>query len=88
VWSPEDSFTMSDLLQDRVNLFRPDERLGFSLLMRMKSSIVAMSSGTLRKTPRRMRLRVISPNHLSTRFNQDELVGVKREVVPEIRTVV
>ena len=56
--------------------------------MRMKSSIVAMSSGTLRKTPRRMRLRVISPNHLSTRFNQDELVGVKREVVPEIRTVV
>ena len=51
--------------------------LGFSLVTRMKSSIATTSSGTLRKTPRRMRFRVISPNHLSTRFNQDEPVGVK-----------
>ena len=28
VWCPEDSFTMSDLFQDRIYLFRPDERFG------------------------------------------------------------
>jgi len=33
---------------------------------------------TLLELPRRMRLRVISPNHRSTGFSQEELVGVKR----------
>ena len=28
MWCPDDGFTMSDLLQDRIDLFRPDERFG------------------------------------------------------------
>ena len=59
-----------------LTFFVQTNGLGFSLFTRMKSSITATSSGTLRKTPRRMR-RVISANYRSTRFSQDELVGVK-----------
>jgi hypothetical protein len=40
----------------------------------MNSSIAASSSGTLVKTSRRIRLRVISPNHRSNRFSHEALV--------------
>ena len=36
-----------------------------------------MRAGTLRKVPRRMRLRVISAKKRSTRFSHEALVGVK-----------
>ena len=42
--------------------------------------MAATSSCELLKTPLRMRLRVISPNQLSTQFSQEELVGVKRGI--------
>ncbi len=35
------------------------------------------NSDTLRNTPRRMRLSVISRNYRSTKFNHELLVGVK-----------
>lgn len=41
------------------------------------SSIAAIKSSTLTKTPRRTRFPVNSPNQRSTRFNQLELVGMK-----------
>lgn len=50
---------------------------GVWLLMSMYRSMAVLSSSTLWKLPRRMRLRVISANHRSTRFSQEELVGVK-----------
>ena len=42
---------------------------------------MATSSLTLRKLPRRMALRVRMPNHVSTWFIQDALVGVKWKVM-------
>jgi len=39
--------------------------------------MAAIKSRTLLKLPRRIRLRVISPNHRSTKLSQEELVGVK-----------
>jgi len=48
--------------------------LGLLFLSRMNSSIAAPNFGTLLKTPRRMRVR--SPNHRSTRFSHEALVGV------------
>src|SRR6266540_1926695 len=50
---------------------------GSSLCACRYSSIAAISSGTLRNTPRRIALSVSSRNHRSTRFSQDEEVGVK-----------
>jgi hypothetical protein len=48
---------------------------------RVKASIMATSSLTLRKLPRRMAWRVRIPNHVSTWFMQDALVGVKWNVI-------
>ncbi len=48
-----------------------------SLCTAMDSWIAVTSSGTVLKTPRRMRWVVSSRNHRSTQFSQDELVGVK-----------
>jgi hypothetical protein len=39
-----------------------------------------INSGTLPKPPRRTRFSVNSRNQRSTRFSQDELVGVKRSM--------
>ena len=39
--------------------------------------MASMSSGTLPKLPRLIRLVVMAPNHRSTMFNHEELVGVK-----------
>src|SRR6266540_4362405 len=50
---------------------------GSSLCACRYSSIAAISSGTLRNTPRRIALSVRSRNHRSTRFNHDEEVGLK-----------
>jgi len=44
---------------------------------RVKASIMAMSSLTLLKLPRRMALRVRMPNQVSTWFSQEAEVGVK-----------
>ena len=49
---------------------------GLSLWYRMYSSIASMTSGTLRKTPRRRRLAVRSRKKRSTMLSQDALVGV------------
>jgi len=68
---------MADLFQDVFDLFGPNKWLWISVVDQINSSIAAISSGTLLKTPRRIRLRVISPNHRSTRFTHEELVGVK-----------
>jgi hypothetical protein len=51
--------------------------LGFSLFRRINSLMANTRSDTLLNTPRRIRLRVISPNHRSTRLSQEEEVGVK-----------
>src|SRR5208283_3917672 len=51
--------------------------LGCSLLMVMNSLMVAINSGTLVKTPRRMRLSVSSRNQRSTRLSHQAEVGVK-----------
>ena len=39
--------------------------------------MASINSGTLWNTPRRIRFVVSSPNTRSTKFNQEELVGVK-----------
>ena len=45
------------------------------------SVIAASSSGTLRKTPRRMGFSVISRNQRSTRLSQEDEVGMKCTVM-------
>ena len=44
---------------------------------RTERRMAAISAGTLRKVPRRRRMRVISAKKRSTRFNQEAPVGVK-----------
>src|ERR1035437_3016776 len=51
--------------------------LGSSLWTSMYYSIAAIRSGTESNTHRLMAMPVSSRNHLSTRFRQDEDVGVK-----------
>jgi hypothetical protein len=50
---------------------------GFWLCPARYASMAAISSGTLAKLPRRMRLSVISRNHRYTMFNQELEVGMK-----------
>jgi len=50
---------------------------GWALCAAMYSSMAAIKSGTLWKPPRRMRLEASSRNPGATRFNHEELVGVK-----------
>jgi hypothetical protein len=50
---------------------------GWALWTAMYSSMAAIKSATLWKTPRQKRLVVTSRNHHSTRFSHDELAGVK-----------
>ena len=49
--------------------------LGAALFTFRYSVIAASRSGTLRKTPRRMRFSVISRNQRSTRLSQEDEVG-------------
>ena len=51
--------------------------LGSRLYEARNSSMLAINSGTLRNTPRRIRFWVSSRNQRSTRFSHEELVGVK-----------
>src|SRR6266511_672006 len=76
--------TCSRVTRPRRTLSRMDSAVavqtngfGSSLCACRYSSIAALSSGTLRNTPRRIALSVSSRNHRSTRFNHDEEVGVK-----------
>ena len=55
--------------------------LGFSLFTSRYSSMAAMRSLTLWKTPRLIRFSVISLNQRSTRLSQEELVGDRKSVV-------
>lgn len=55
--------------------------LASSLQVRVKASIMAMSSLTLPKLPRRMALRVRMPNHVSIWFIHDAEVGVKWDLM-------
>ena len=50
---------------------------GWSLDADRYSSMAWINVGTLPKLPRRMHFSVNSRNHRSTRFSQEELVGVK-----------
>jgi hypothetical protein len=68
---------MADLFQDVFGLFGPNKWFWVSVVDQNIFIDRRESSGTLLKTPRRIRLRVISPNHRSTRFTHEELVGVK-----------
>ena len=53
---------------------------GFWFRWSIQSVMAAWSWDTLSKVPRRMRCRVISANRRSTRFSQDDEVGVKCSV--------
>ena len=59
-----------------LTFFVQTNGLGFALFIRIKSSMADTNSDTLLNTPRRIRLRVISTNHRSTRFNSEDEVGV------------
>jgi Holliday junction resolvasome RuvABC ATP-dependent DNA helicase subunit len=52
----------------------------------MESSITVTSSATLRKLPRRIRLREISANHRSTRFRQ--IIELEAYNDEELRTII
>ena len=58
-------------------LFVQTNGFGFALFSLMYSSMAETRSATLRNVPRRILLRVIYPNHRSTRLSHEEEVGVK-----------
>ena len=66
---------MFDFAHDGRSGCGPDEWLGVFIVFTDVVIDALISSGTLRKVPRRMRLRVISANQRSIRLSQEELVG-------------
>ena len=68
---------MRDLLQNVVDCFGPHERFG--VLVIEPNELVARRDQLrhAREDAARMRVRVISPTHRSTRFSHEGLVGIR-----------